>query len=139
MTDSRPQSAVGGITGGRFGGREKLMEGNCQEQSFQHLENPRSDLSCSPATWRQGVPPPTLPNVLVHTSHRHLPGGSLYQHLQFPCGAKLIRWLEPSAGQGTQILTMKLSGYGDGHTRLMLIPSHHALLFPHPQCPKQAV
>lgn len=86
---------MGGITGGKAGGREKLVEGNCQKQSSQHLEDPCCDLPCSPATWRQGVPPPTLPSVSVHTSHVHLPGGSHCHHLQFPCSAKLIRWLEP--------------------------------------------
>lgn len=134
---------MGGITGGIFGGREKLIEGNCQKQSSQHSENPHSDLSCSPATRRQGVPPPTLLNVLVHTSHGHLPGGSLYQHLQFPCGAKLIRWLEPflancrAGNKHTNPHHQALWIWRWTHQACARVPSHHAPLFPHPQCPRQ--
>lgn len=60
---------------GKAGGKEKQIMGKCQKQGLQHLQSPSSDLPCSPATWRQGVPPPPLLSVLVHTSHVHLPAG----------------------------------------------------------------
>lgn len=68
---------MGGVTGtlAKLEGKRSRSGGEVSETRLTTFAKSCSDLSYSPATWRQGVPPPTLLSVLVHTSHVHLPAG----------------------------------------------------------------